>query len=113
MVNFQLNRYLKTNHEDCSKKLQRATEIISSLGGEKDRWAMAAEQMDECSKSLTGNFLVNYNGMSSISEHYISGDVLISSGVIAYLGAFTYELRIRQIKDWINKCSEFGIVCNT
>lgn len=70
MVNFPLNRYLKTNHEDCSKKLQRATEIISSLGGEKDRWAMAAQQMDECLKSLTGNVLINYNGMSSISKYY-------------------------------------------
>lgn len=46
--------YLKTTHDDCSKKLQRATEIISCLGGEKERWSLAAEQMEECYKTLTG-----------------------------------------------------------
>lgn len=97
--------------------MQRATEIIASLGGEKDRWALAAEQMDECYKSLTGNFPINvaeetkYLNIYS-KQKYILGDVLISSGIIAYLGPFTYELRTRQIKDWINKCNEIGIICN-
>ena len=34
----------------------------------------------------------------------LTGDVLIASGVIAYLGAFTSAYRGDCIKDWIVKC---------
>lgn len=49
-----LFRYLKNSHEDCTKKLQRAQDIRSHVGSEKDRWAKAAEQMEENYKTLTG-----------------------------------------------------------
>lgn len=58
----------------CSKKLSRATQLIESLGGEKARW-------NEMALSLG----VTYNNLI--------GDVLISSGVVAYLGSFTSKYR--------------------
>lgn len=85
--------YLKTTHDDCSKKLQRATEIISCLGGEKDRWATAAEQMEARFQTLTG-------------------DILLSAGIVAYLSPFNHELRAKQIKMWIAKCIEHNMPCN-
>ena len=55
---------------DCESKLIRAESLISGLGGEKSRWKAESERLAIVYKNLTG-------------------DVLISSGMISYLGAFT------------------------
>lgn len=39
----------------------------------------------------------------------MTGDVLISSGVIAYLGAFTQNYRDTQLVDWYAKVVGFNI----
>lgn len=88
-----LFRVLQAEHEACTKKLQRAQELISGLGGERSRWSETAKQL-----GLTYNTL--------------TGDVLISSGVVAYLGPFTIDYRVEQIRKWSEKCSSFGIVCS-
>ncbi|KAI0217392.1 Dynein heavy chain 7, axonemal [Lamellibrachia satsuma] len=77
----------------CSKKLDRAEQLIGGLGGEKDRWSEAAK---------------------SLAEQYINltGDVLISSGVVAYLGAFTSSFRQDQIHLWISHMKKHGIPCS-
>lgn len=59
---------------DCQKKLVRAQQLIDNLGGEKGRW-------NELAKKLSV-FYIN-----------LSGDVLVSAGMIAYLGAFTRAYR--------------------
>ncbi len=69
----------------CQKKLERAQKLIGGLGGERERWSAAARTLQETYDNLTG-------------------DVLISSGVIAYLGAFTSAYRGDCAKDWISKC---------
>ena len=58
----------------------RAEQLIGGLGGEKDRWSKAAKDL---------------------AQHYenLTGDVLIASGVVAYLGAFTSAFR--QVRDTI------------
>ncbi|GFQ95725.1 dynein heavy chain 3, axonemal [Trichonephila clavata] len=84
---------LEENLELCEQKKERATKMIAGLGGEKDRWNAAAE-------SLT----VAYNN--------IVGDVLLSSGVIAYLGAFTVDFRQECISAWRELCKESGIPCS-
>ena len=58
----------------CAVIVFRAEQLIGGLGGEKDRWGKAA-------KDLT----VQYENLT--------GDVLIASGVVAYLGAFTSSFR--------------------
>ena len=69
----------------CAKKLVRAEKLIGGLGGEKDRWTQAAEHLQ----------LVYDN---------LLGDVLLSAGVIAYLGPFTAHFREECIKEWIVLC---------
>ncbi len=69
----------------CQKKLGRAQKLIGGLGGERERWSAAARTLQETYDNLTG-------------------DVLISSGVIAYLGAFTSAYRGDCIKNWSRKC---------
>ncbi|OON19288.1 ATPase family protein, partial [Opisthorchis viverrini] len=82
----ELNKRKKIDLENkvdiCTMKLERAEQLIGGLGGEKSRWTEAA-------KNLGGQY-VN-----------LSGDVLVSSGVVAYLGAFTSSFRQDQIKEWL------------
>lgn len=58
----------------CEKKLERATKLIGGLGGEKARWTAVAKSLGENYANLTG-------------------DILLSSGFIAYMGAFTASYR--------------------
>ena len=60
---------LEEQAEDCSNKLERAEKLIGGLGGEKDRWNEASAKL-------------------GIFEN-ITGDVLIASGVVSYMGPFT------------------------
>ncbi|WAQ96862.1 DYH3-like protein [Mya arenaria] len=84
---------LEANIDLCSKKLDRAEKLIGGLGGEKDRWTDAAKTLGE-------------------KYHNITGDVLLSSGVVAYLGAFTVEFRNDIIRDWLAECSKNNIPCS-
>lgn len=55
-------------------KIERAEKLIHGLGGEKARWKHQI-------KDLTHTY-----------DHII-GDVLLSSSIVAYLGAFTFDYR--------------------
>jgi len=68
----------------CEKKLDRAEKLIGGLGGEKDRWNSAADELS-----------VTYNNLT--------GDVLIASGSVAYLGAFTSAFRADQTISWVGQ----------
>uniref|UniRef100_A0A8C5KDB1 Dynein axonemal heavy chain 3 n=1 Tax=Jaculus jaculus TaxID=51337 RepID=A0A8C5KDB1_JACJA len=76
---------LEENIELCSQKLVRAEKLISGLGGEKDRWTEAAR--------LLGIRYVN-----------LTGDVLVSSATVAYLGAFTVDYRAQCQQEWLACC---------
>ena len=76
------------------KKLIRAQQLIEGLGGENDRWTAS-------SKTL-GQLLVA-----------VPGDVLLSSGLIAYLGAFTSTFRTNVVSTWISMNSRLTIPCSS
>jgi dynein heavy chain len=62
------------------------------LGGEYARWAEMAESLG--------------------SRYYnLTGDILISAGIIAYLGIFTTSYRHKQIEKWTTICTDLNIVC--
>lgn len=77
----------------CGKKLDRATTLIGGLGGEKTRWT-------EVAKILAGDY-VN-----------LTGDVLLGSAFIAYLGAFTAGYRDEACSHWTKICQERRIPCS-
>lgn len=85
---------LEDNIELCSQKLDRAEKLIGGLGGEKSRWSEAA---------------VSLHGLLS----NVIGDVLLSAGVIAYLGPFTINYRADLIKEWNRYCMELEVPCST
>eukprot|EP00924_Labyrinthula_sp_SR-Ha-C_P010247 snap_masked-scaffold_23-processed-gene-1.31-mRNA-1 protein AED:0.10 eAED:0.11 QI:0/-1/0/1/-1/1/1/0/4309 len=81
---------LENQVKDCSLKLDRAQRLINGLGGEKARWTQFTEDL-------------------AIALENSVGDVLISSGIIAYLGCFTTDYRNSCIKDWRVLLEEFNI----
>ena len=64
--------------------LGRAEKLIGGLGGEKTRWSQAAKDLG-----------IQYNNLT--------GDVLVSSGIVAYLGAFTSAFR--SVSLWLSQQS--------
>ena len=89
----QKKKELEFNIDLCAKKLDRAEKLISSLGDEKGRWTETAERLGE-----------TYNN--------IVGDVLLSSALVAYLGAFTMQYRQECTFDWHVNCQQKGIPCS-
>ncbi|XP_035537407.1 dynein heavy chain 3, axonemal [Morone saxatilis] len=84
---------LEDNIELCSQKLIRAEKLIGGLGGEKDRWTEAARQLG-----------IRYTNLT--------GDILLSSGIVSYLGAFTVDYRIECQEQWHILCQEKKIPCS-
>ncbi|OXU28216.1 hypothetical protein TSAR_011727, partial [Trichomalopsis sarcophagae] len=78
---------------ECQQKLQRAEELIGGLGGEHTRWSEIAEELAE-------------------RYHKLTGDVLVSAGVVAYLGVFTASYRQKQLDRWTADCARLGLVCS-
>ena len=77
----------------CGKKLDRATTLIGGLGGEKTRWTEVAKKL--------GDDYIN-----------LTGDVLLGSAFIAYLGAFTAAYRDEATASWTKICQERSIPCS-
>uniref|UniRef100_A0ABD2X5S3 Dynein heavy chain 7, axonemal n=1 Tax=Trichogramma kaykai TaxID=54128 RepID=A0ABD2X5S3_9HYME len=88
------NDYQMMNDEValCQQKLQRAEELIGGLGGEYTRWSEIARELGERYYKLTG-------------------DVLVSAGVVAYLGVFTASYRQKQVDGWIVACNQLDLEC--
>ncbi|KAJ3181585.1 Dynein heavy chain 7, axonemal [Gaertneriomyces sp. JEL0708] len=84
---------LEQQVDSVSKQLVRAEKLIGSLGDERDRWTNNAEQLQKQYIALTG-------------------DVLVSSAIVAYLGAFTKAYRDESIADWTRVCKEKQIPCS-
>ncbi|XP_032895202.1 dynein heavy chain 3, axonemal-like [Amblyraja radiata] len=76
-------------------KLERADKLIAGLGGERNRWTCIAQQLDDTYQNIIG-------------------DVVLSAGVVAYLGPFTPEYRQNVLKEWLSMCKQKQIpVSNT
>ncbi|KAG9271272.1 dynein heavy chain 7, axonemal [Astyanax mexicanus] len=84
---------LENQVELCSKKLDRAEQLIGGLGGEKTRWSETALNLGELYNNLTG-------------------DILISAAIVAYLGAFTSSYRQIARDEWIELCKARKIPCS-
>lgn len=78
---------LAANIKLCGEKLIRAEQLIGGLGGEKTRWGQTAEDL-------------------GILYTKVTGDVLLSSGLVAYLGAFTLAFRNQCLDDWAQQCED-------
>ncbi|KAI8825055.1 dynein heavy chain and region D6 of dynein motor-domain-containing protein [Fimicolochytrium jonesii] len=84
---------LEKEVKSCEEQLDRAQKLLGGLGGEKQRWTQVVGNLDQVLFNLTG-------------------DVLISAGVIAYLGAFTKLYRQECISEWISTLKKANIPCS-
>lgn len=84
----------KLNREvvDCEAKLKRADALIKGLGGEKTRWTKMSENL-------------------ALTYENVTGDILLSAGVIAYLGAFVTSYREIAVHQWSTLLRSKGITC--
>ena len=72
---------LENSVNRCKVQLERAEKLIKGLGGEKEAWRRKALEYREESLSVTG-------------------DCMLSSGIIAYLGAFPIAYRDDTLNSW-------------
>jgi dynein heavy chain len=84
---------LEAQADLCDKKIARANQLLEGLGGEKDRWSEFAVQ-------LAGRY------------DRLTGDVLVSSGLLAYLGPFTAVYRQKQMAAWVQSLKKNSIPCS-
>ncbi|XP_015175416.1 PREDICTED: dynein heavy chain 3, axonemal [Polistes dominula] len=83
---------LEDQIDHCTQKLDRAEKLLGGLSGEKTRWSETAQALGASLQSVIG-------------------DVLLSSGVVAYLGAFTIDYRNDLITQWHASCTKANIPC--
>lgn len=84
---------LKAQKDDCEKKFKRAGSLIEKLANENVNWQV----------SLAAN---------RIAKENLVGDIIVCSGVIAYLGVFIQSYRQECIKNWITMVRNFYIKSN-
>ncbi|XP_015588713.1 dynein heavy chain 3, axonemal [Cephus cinctus] len=85
---------LEDQIDHCTQKLDRAEKLLGGLGGEKIRWSQTAAALGASLKNIIGN-------------------VLLASGVVAYLGAFTVGYRNDLIRQWHASCTQINIPCGS
>lgn len=81
---------LTTTYETSEKKLNRAKALIEKLGDEEENWKKALER-------------------NRADKMNLVGDIIVSSGVIAYLGVFSSEYRASAVENWVSLMKSFEI----
>lgn len=65
----------------CQERMNRAVRLINGLADERIRWISTIETIEASTVNITG-------------------DILISSGAVAYLGPFTDKYRRGLLSEW-------------
>mmetsp|Transcript_20678 Transcript_20678/g.31630 ORF Transcript_20678/g.31630 Transcript_20678/m.31630 type:complete len:117 (+) Transcript_20678:5044-5394(+) len=86
----QFEQDLKNKFDDAERKCTRAKSLIEKLGDEEVNWQISLKK-------------------NRADRENLVGDIIISSGVIAYLGVFTMEYRAEAVTNWVNLMKSFEI----
>ena len=81
---------LLNNYTDSDRKCKRAKSLIEKLSNESKSWKVSLEK-------------------NKADKLNLVGDIIISSGVIAYLGVFSYDYRLEAINNWVSLMKSFSI----
>ncbi|GBG80555.1 hypothetical protein CBR_g31015 [Chara braunii] len=94
-------RYMQQQKENleqqvasCTKKLTVAQRLLAGLGDEKIRWRAAAAELKD-------------------KLDHLAGDLMLSAGIIAYLGPLTLPYRSACVDTWRADCAERGVICSS
>ena len=83
-------KVLQRQIDECQTKKERATKLLTGLGGEKQKWLV-------CNRMIAKKFLT------------IQGDVLLGAAFITYLSSFTQKYREQCVEKWEVMIKNFGI----
>lgn len=72
---------LRNNKDDCERKVELAKALITGLADERENWKVDLAQR-------------------RIDKDNLVGDIMISSGIIAYLGVFLKDYRDECTQQW-------------
>jgi dynein heavy chain len=81
---------LTDQYEDSERKCTRAVSLIEKLADEEVAWARYLKQ-------------------NRANKLNLVGDVIISAGVIAYMGVFSEAYRLEAVSNWVNLMKSFDI----
>jgi dynein heavy chain len=81
---------LSEQYDEAEKKCRRAKTLIEKLSDEEVNWGVSLRKNKEDRENLVG-------------------DIIISSGVIAYLGAFSVDYRAVAVSNWVKLMKSFEI----
>jgi dynein heavy chain len=84
---------LQDQVEDCKNKLDRAEALINGLGGERSRWTDMVQKLQ-----------ADYDN--------VVGDIVLSAGIIGYLGPFTMSFRTDAVTTWASLLKAKNIPCS-
>lgn len=76
--------------DQAETQLSRAEKLLGGLSSESERWQQSADRLNSDLKNMTGN-------------------IMLSSAFVSYLGPFTAEYRKKLGDRWINDFLEWGI----
>ena len=103
---------LTTQVGDCKAKLSRATQLMEGLGGERVRWGELSNSLALLYENVVGGrftscrlILLNLDHLEVEIMRLMlillnALDILLSSGVIAYLGSFPAAYRNTATETW-------------
>jgi dynein heavy chain, axonemal len=91
-ANLDKKASLEQRADKCEKQLKRAHKLLDGLGGEATRWREASARLGTAYDNATG-------------------DILLSAGLVAYMGAFTMAYRKSAIEKWSSLLRSKGITC--
>lgn len=72
----------QSTYEQGKTKIELARRLVSSLGGETERWAIGVKTLTEEKDNLVG-------------------DVLVASAFLSYVGPFTKPFREQLVQEWL------------
>lgn len=81
---------MRNEKDDCERKVDLAKSLINGLANERENWKVDLAKNRELRENIVG-------------------DVVISSGVIAYLGVFVKGYRDECTKNWAEMLMQFNI----
>jgi dynein heavy chain len=83
-------KQLQTQMTQAEQQLERAEKLLGGLSSESERWQLSVDKLQEDLTNMTGN-------------------IMLSSAFVSYLGPFTAEYRKMAIDKWIRMFIDRGI----
>ena len=99
----------------CTRKLERAEQLITGFGGEREKWAETTLKLEKKLNQLTGDILLAVGTVAYLGKEggkfvkFNFTKFFIYNNFPLYLGAFPENERKSQVENWQEKASELGV----